>query len=123
MAISINAVAAICDTAPANAQRKNEAVTGGSGSFVQSVTIKRNKAPKGRPNKKRTRVAPTVPMVCVSPRCMALRAVCPVEAITVKITQSQPAVSMIRFSGNSLRAFGGEHVVHVHVGGRGPVVM
>ena len=46
------------------------------------------KIANGKPNRKRTWVAPTVPSVAVSSRCMALRAVCAAAAISVKTAQS-----------------------------------
>ncbi len=56
----------------------------GSGSPVTASTIARNRRPKGRPNRKRTCVAPTVPSVAVSSFCCALRNTWPAEATTVK---------------------------------------
>jgi hypothetical protein len=48
----------------------------------------RKSSANGNPNRKRTWVAPTVPRVAVSSRCMALRAVCAAAAINVKTAQS-----------------------------------
>jgi hypothetical protein len=42
----------------------------------------------GNPNRKRTWVAPTVPSLAVSPRCVALRTVCAAAATMVKAAQS-----------------------------------
>src|SRR5476651_687800 len=61
----------------------------------------------------------------VSSRCMALRAVCPIEAMTVKTAQSQPAaiIRILRPLGRGSGALlGREHVIHVHVVGAAPLV-
>ena len=82
------AVAAICVKAPASTQGQN--IAGGRGRLSPSamVTPARNSSANGKPNRKRTCVAPTVPSVAVSSRCMALRAVCAAAAISVKTAQS-----------------------------------
>jgi hypothetical protein len=53
-----------------------------------TMTAGRKITAKGKPNRKRTWVAPTVPSVALSSRCMALRAVWAAAAITVKTAQS-----------------------------------
>src|SRR6185312_12016269 len=62
----------------------------GSGSPVNSSTAARNTIANGKPNRKRTCVAPTVPSTAVSSRCMALRAVWPAAASSVKGIQRMP---------------------------------
>ena len=59
----------------------------GSGAPVAIHTMTRNNSPKGAPKKKRTCVAPAVPMLAVSWRCAALRKVCAAAAISVKTIQ------------------------------------
>ncbi len=88
MTESMVAVAAICAKAPASTQGQNR--TGGCGkpSPTTVMTPARKTSAKGKPNRKRTWVAPTVPSVAVSSRCMALRAVCAAAAISVKTAQS-----------------------------------
>ena len=49
---------------------------------------KKTNSANGKPNRKRTCVAPTVPSVAVNSRCIALRAVCAAAAISVKTAQS-----------------------------------
>src|SRR5262245_41616173 len=44
----------------------------------------------GKPNRKRTWVAPTVPSLAVSSRCVALRTVCAAAAMTVNRAHNQP---------------------------------
>src|SRR6185437_921473 len=60
----------------------------GSPSPSTVMTPSRNRMANGKPNRKRTCVAPTVPSVAVSSRCMALRAVCAPAAMIVKTAQS-----------------------------------
>ncbi len=82
------AVAAICVKAPASTQGQNTSGGRGKASPTTAVTPARNSSANGKPNRKRTCVAPTVPSVAVSSRCMALRAVCAAAAISVKTAQS-----------------------------------
>ncbi len=88
MAESISAVAAIWVKAPANTHGQNASPGCGRAEPVTSSTPARNTSANGKPNRKRTWVAPTVPSVAVSSRCMALRAVCAAAAISVKTAQS-----------------------------------
>jgi hypothetical protein len=74
MAISINAVATIWATAPIVVHATNRGVTGGSGFSVATAITTRKRIPNGRPNRNRMKVAPAVPIVSVSSRCIALRA-------------------------------------------------
>jgi hypothetical protein len=75
MAASISAVAAICANAPSatQAQKTNGGV--GSSCSTALITPSRKISANGKPNKKRTWVAPTVPSWDVSSRCVALRTV------------------------------------------------
>ena len=57
-------------------------------------TPARNTSANGNPNRKRTWVAPTVPSVAVSSRCMALRAVWLKAATTVNSAQSHDESSI-----------------------------
>ena len=83
MAASISAVAAICASAPTITQ--GQKTTGGRGSACPSAssTPARKTSANGKPNRKRTWVAPTVPSFAVSSRCVALRTVCAAAAMTV----------------------------------------
>src|ERR1043165_1827380 len=58
----------------------------------------------GKPNRKRTCVAPTVPRLAVSSRCIALRAVWPAAASTGKKAQSQEGSIMIGITAASCAA-------------------
>src|SRR5262249_47407766 len=60
MAASISAVAAICATAPSSTHGQNTAGGGGNACPPASTTARRNSAPNGRPNRKRTWGAPAV---------------------------------------------------------------
>ena len=82
------AVAAICATKPRTIHGQNTKGGIGSADSVATHTPIRNITAKGKPNRKRTCVAPTVPSVAVSSRCMALRAVCAAAAMMVKTAQS-----------------------------------
>src|ERR1041385_9257098 len=84
MVASINAVATICASAPSSTQGQNTAGGAGSDNPVVVTTTIKNTIAKGNPNRKRTWVAPTVPSAAVSSRCMALRAVWPAAASSVK---------------------------------------
>ena len=88
MAASISAVAATCASAPSITHGQN--ISGGSGGACRSaiMTATRKMSANGNPNRKRTWVAPTVPSLAVSPRCVALRTVCAAAATMVKIAQS-----------------------------------
>ena len=61
----------------------------GSAEPEKITTPARKSSANGKPNRKRTCVAPTVPRLAVSSRCIALRAVWPAAASTVKTAQSQ----------------------------------
>ena len=89
MVASIVAVATICAPAPSKTQGQNTAGGTGSASPVAISTPARNTSANGKPNRKRTWVAPTVPSARVSSRCMALRAVWPAAASSVKGIQSK----------------------------------
>ena len=88
MAASSSAVAAIWASAAAVVQAIMAALSSGTGSRVAPSTSVRNSSEKGRPNRKRTCVAPTVPSVAVSSFCMALRSTWPPDAKTVKTTHN-----------------------------------
>src|SRR6185437_5708258 len=85
----------------------------GSPSPTAVMTPIRNRMANGNPNKKRTCVAPTVPSVAVSSRCMALRAVCAAAAIRVKTAHSMLLCAV---------PYGGQHVIDVHVRRQLPAV-
>ena len=68
-------------------EQRRRIAAGCSRSTIITPGRKTNSA-NGKPNRKRTWVAPTVPSVAVSSRCMALRAVCAAAAIRVKTAQS-----------------------------------
>ena len=91
MVASISAVATICAPAPSNTQGQNIHGSAGIGRPVAMSTPARNTSANGKPNRKRTCVAPTVPSFAVSSRCMALRAVWPAAASNVKGIQRKPA--------------------------------
>ena len=95
MAASISAVARICVAAPAITQGQKIGSGFGRGAPLMSTTPKRKISANGKPNRKRTWVAPTVPSLPCSSRCMALRAVWPAAASKVNTTQSQPVSIMI----------------------------
>src|SRR5450830_1150979 len=88
MADSISAVAAICASAPPITHGQKAAGVGGRLAPVTAITPNRKISANGNPNRNRTWVAPTVPRLAVSSRCMALRAVCAAAAISVKTAQS-----------------------------------
>ena len=92
MAMSISAVAAICAPAPSITQGQKLKDGRGSGTPVTSKTPIKDSNANGKPNRNRTWVAPTVPRLVVSSRCMALRKVWKNAAVTVKTIQSQPAI-------------------------------
>ena len=75
MATSISAVAATCAKAPSIAHGQNDQPGRGSGAPVHSHSPIKNTSANGKPNRKRICVAPTVPSLPVSSRCMALRKV------------------------------------------------
>jgi len=92
MAASISAVAATCAKAPSNTQGQKLSPGRGSGDPVAMSTAARKTSAKGKPNKNRTWVAPTVPRPPVNSRCIALRKVWKNAAVTVKTIQSQLAI-------------------------------
>src|SRR5262245_37106829 len=59
------------------------------------MTAARNSSANGRPNKKRTWVAPAVPSVAVSSRWVAFRTVWLAAAITVDSAQSQSVIASL----------------------------
>ena len=73
MAASINAVAAICDSAPASTNKTKFKFIEGNTEPVTKIAMSVNNNAKGNPYKKRTCVAPRVPSCSVRLRCMALR--------------------------------------------------
>ena len=89
MAISISAVAATCAKAPSITHGQNVQLGRGSGTSVPNSSPMRKTSAKGKPNKNRTCVAPTVPRLRVSSRCIALRNVWKNAAMMVKTAQSQ----------------------------------
>jgi len=91
MAASISAVAATCAKAPTSTQGQNVSPGRGSAAPVAMSRPTRKTSANGKPNRKRTCVAPTVPRVPVSSRCAALRTVCVNAAMTVKTAHSQDA--------------------------------
>src|ERR1700686_4620038 len=118
MAASISAVATICVKAPAVTQGQNFNPGSGNGAPVAHNRTIRKTSAKGKPNRNRTWVAPTVPRLLVSSRCIALRSVCANAAMTVKTAHSQADI-MAR----TLRAIlGNEHVIDVHIGCELPAV-
>src|ERR1700686_2610190 len=82
------AVAAIWEKAPASTQGQNRGGGFGKALLVTATRPAKKMSANGKPNRNRTWVAPTVPSVAVSSRCMALRAVCAAAAISVKTAQS-----------------------------------
>src|SRR6478672_4080427 len=100
------AVAAIWVKAPVSTQGQKMYGGFGNPDPVAVTTAARKSTAKGKPNRKRTWVAPTVPSVAVSSRCMALRAVCAAAAISVKTAQSIALVRAVR-SGGCGPDFGG----------------
>src|ERR1700731_3483530 len=97
MAMSISAVAAICAPAPSITQGQKLKDGRGSGTPVTSKTPIKDSNANGKRNRKRTWVAPTVPRLVVSSRCIALRKVWKNAAVTVKTIQSQEDISFHRF--------------------------
>jgi hypothetical protein len=89
MAASISAVAAIWARAPSSTQAQKKPAGRGIVSPLATKTMPRKTSAKGRPNRKRTWVAPAVPSDLVSDRCVALRTVWLAAAITVNSAQSQ----------------------------------
>ena len=89
MAASMSAVAATWAKAPRITHGQNIHPGFGNGVPVASSTPARNTSTNGKPNRKRTCVAPTVPSVTVSSRCIALRSVWANAAMTVKTAHSQ----------------------------------
>src|SRR5215217_1545708 len=113
MAASMRAVAAICANAPSNAHGQKEALGRGSDPPKAIVMPASERNANGNPNRKRTWVAPTVPRLPVSSRCMALRAVWAAAAMMVKSAHSQlESIIDPRPSG---RPLGQHHVIHVQV--------
>src|ERR1700674_1088525 len=113
MAASIDAVASIWVHAPPRTQNQNIMPGRGSAIPVASATATRKISANGNPNRKRTWVAPTVPRLTVSSRCIALRAVCPTAAMTVNTTQSQ----LVSIIGKSIALRLGGHNEATHPGG------
>src|SRR4029079_17888786 len=85
--------------APTTVQAMVAVLRRGIGSTVAASTPARNSSAKGRPNRNRTCVAPTVPRGPVSSFCMALRMTCPAQATTVNTAHNHgmpPAPPTIR---------------------------
>src|SRR5947199_10645680 len=99
------AVAAIWVKAPVSTQGQNTCDGLGNSAPIVVSTPARKRSANGHPNRKRTWVAPAVPSVAVSSRCVALRTVCAPAAIKVKTAQSTALRRLLRR----------DHVVHVHV--------
>ena len=87
MVISIRAVPPIWVAAPSKVQSAKSAFMAGNAAWVVASTAARKTSAKGKPNRKRTKVAPSAPSLGVSSRCMALRAVWPAAPSKVKMTQ------------------------------------
>ena len=102
MAASIKAVAATCAKAPSITHGQKVHPGRGNGTLVTNMITARKTSAKGKPNRKRTWVAPTVPSVTVSSRCMALRRVWAKAAIMVKTAQSQGGDVTYAFSATSM---------------------
>src|SRR6516164_641678 len=115
MAASISAVAAICSSAPATTQGQKIAPGIGGAVPDTAITPARKSTANGRPNRKRTWVAPTVPSSAVNPRWVALRTVCAAAAMMVKKAHSHEGSDIARLLGD-------HHVVHVHIAGEAPAV-
>ena len=96
MRASMSAVAPIWVTAPAITQGQNVPSGEGSSVPVRTRTAASARSANGKPNRKRTWVAPTVPSAPVSSRCMAFRPVCAAAASSVAKTQSGTAPIMPR---------------------------
>ncbi len=80
IAASISPVATICVIVPTTSQSQKASDGQVTLSRVASMTTAKNTIENGKPNRKRTCVAPTVPSEAVSSRCIALRATWPSEA-------------------------------------------
>jgi hypothetical protein len=80
IAASINPVATICVIVPTTSHSQNDSDGQDTLSPATSMTMAKNRIENGKPNRKRTCVAPTVPSEAVSSRCIALRATWPSEA-------------------------------------------
>src|SRR5690606_21778432 len=89
MAASISAVAAIWASAPPRTNPANSRLPPGTGSPPTASTTPRNSSANGKPNRKRTCVAPSVPSVAVRLRCTALRPACAAAAKIVAGIQTQ----------------------------------
>src|SRR5690606_16672005 len=89
MAASISAVAEICASAPPSTNSMNSKPPCGAWPPSTSITMARNSKAKGKPNRNRTWVAPSVPSVAVRLRCTALRPACAAAAATVAGIQTQ----------------------------------
>ena len=89
IAASISAVAATCAKAPTIVHGQKINPGSGGRDPLTINTPARKTSTNGKPNRNRTCVAPTVPRLAVSSRCMALRAVWAIAAMTVKMAQSQ----------------------------------
>ena len=97
MVRSFSAVAAIRASAPSAVKPRVPAVCAGMLCPVASGTRAQNKSAKGRPNRERTCVAPTVPMARVGLACVALQAVC--AAAAVRVAAIRRRVILWLFSG------------------------
>lgn len=95
IAASIRPVATIWLTPPKPVHSSDDRPGAGAAAPLAAETSARNMSAKGRPNRKRTKVAPAVPSVAMRSRCMALRAVCAPEAATVKTIHNQEGMALI----------------------------
>ncbi len=87
MVLSIRAVPPIWVNAPSRIHGAKLRLKEGSRPWLQLSTATRNRIAKGKPNRKRTSVAPSAPSCGVNSRCMALRAVWPADPSRVNATQ------------------------------------
>src|SRR5579872_141320 len=130
MAASIRPVAATCAKAPPIAHGQNPQPGRGSGTFISSIRTSRKIAANGKPNRNRTWVAPTVPRLAVSSRCVALRTVWAKAAMTVNTAHSHGMIVTCICTAwpraldapQSRRLLRDDHVIHVHVGRELPAV-
>jgi hypothetical protein len=95
MAASRSAVAPTCVSAAAKVQANIRGSSRGNGSPETSSTMSKKSTPKGRPKRKRTCVAPTVPRVAISSFCMTLRKTWPSEATTVNTAHNHPMSAIL----------------------------
>jgi len=90
----MSAVARICVIVPASTHGQNASRGLGNAIPAKTSTPASKTRAKGNPNRNRTCVAPRVPSVTMSSRCMALRAVWLAAATIVNAAQSQGRSTM-----------------------------